>query len=343
MRSLKSALLKRLFRRGHSHGPHERFESGGGRIDTYSTDKKLEEEYRKTHAWLFDDPPAISFNKALPPILIYQMGKVGSTSIRYTLENSRLPNPIYHVHQLDYGGIDWTTKHYIEHMERSLKDASLTEQTRTYAVLYAKYVLRRYESHRLLREKIDGCLGDMPWKIITLVRDPIMREVSNFFFDYYRRLDLADHSGCLLNLKTLSALKKQLIETLEPPECWVLTWFDMELKRVFGVDVYQFPFDHRRGYAIIHWKNIDVLVIKMEELTRCFSAAAFDFLGRKNMILIDKNRARQKEYYDTYRFVLDHVRLDAIFCKKVYSSKYVRHFYTPVEIKGMIGKWTGGH
>jgi len=40
-----------------------------------------------------------------PPILIYQMGKVGSTTILKSLKNAQIQNPVYHIHFLSSDGI----------------------------------------------------------------------------------------------------------------------------------------------------------------------------------------------------------------------------------------------
>ncbi len=39
--------------------------------------------------------------KQREPILVYQMGKVGSSTVVQTLEALGLPNPVLHVHTLD--------------------------------------------------------------------------------------------------------------------------------------------------------------------------------------------------------------------------------------------------
>lgn len=39
------------------------------------------------------------------PILVYQMGKVGSSTIVNTLKSSNINNPVYHIHFLSSEGI----------------------------------------------------------------------------------------------------------------------------------------------------------------------------------------------------------------------------------------------
>ena len=48
-----------------------------------------------------------------PPILIYQMGKVGSATVHETLLHANLPHPIYHIHFLSYDGIKNAEKYFL--------------------------------------------------------------------------------------------------------------------------------------------------------------------------------------------------------------------------------------
>ena len=46
------------------------------------------------------------------PIVIYQMGKVGSSSVYSSLKALKLDNPVYHVHFLTPQGINWAETIY---------------------------------------------------------------------------------------------------------------------------------------------------------------------------------------------------------------------------------------
>lgn len=47
---------------------------------------------------------SLNFRKQ-PPVLIYQMGKVGSTSIYKTLKRARIRYPIFHIHWFSKKGL----------------------------------------------------------------------------------------------------------------------------------------------------------------------------------------------------------------------------------------------
>jgi len=297
-------------------------------------------EFRGKAPWLFDDPPPVIIDKENPPILIYQMGKVGSTSIDFTLRRCHLPNPIYHVHQLTAAGIDWNIQHYRDLLIKNTPDIIRDDHTRVYNHLYFKYVLRQYRSSHALRQKIEENSDNIPWKIITLVRDPIMREISDFFFSFHRHPSLIDKKDRSLKAHCLRILKKELSGRLNNRHSWVLTWFDEEFQKVFDIDVYAFPFDHEGGYTIIESGNISLLIIQLESLSRCFTPAMSRFLDLPGLRLINQNTAQQKSYYDTYQYILQHLTLDPQLCRHVYQSKLAAHFYTPQQIRAFTQKWT---
>jgi hypothetical protein len=302
---------------------------------------ELEDQLRKEKSWLFRKPAEIIIDKNNPPVLVYQMGKVGSTSVAFTLRESDLPNPVYHLHQLSSKGIDWNIKKNGERLAANRKNRGLDDYTRGYTHFYIKYLLRQLENNKQLRKKIDENIDSVPWKIITLVRDPIMREISDFFFSFHKHPELVDKKEHLLNEASLRVLTDQLTRRFEGDHNWVLDWFDKEMKEVFGVDVYRFPFDHENGYTFIRENNISILVFKLEQLNQAFSDGIFKLLDKKGLELIKRNAAEQKFYYETHQYVLRNIKLDYDFCARIYDSPYAKHFYTGSELNSFMMKWTG--
>lgn len=111
------------------------------------------------------------------PIVIYQMGKVGSTTIVESLRRSVPERSIFHVHFLSTEGIKIEEDFYREHLSR----------------------IGAIHDHLLeswyLSEQFDKITSDEKYKIITLVREPIARNISAFS----RRLNI--------NLDTIFARK----------------------------------------------------------------------------------------------------------------------------------------
>lgn len=92
-------------------------------------------------------------------ILVYQMGKVGSSSIEHTLEARNIPS--YHIHTFD--------DHEEFHMYHNKKDVSKFFDFKNRAMY--RLVLNQRKRILQKREQI---------KIVTLIRDPIATVFSRF-------------------------------------------------------------------------------------------------------------------------------------------------------------------
>lgn len=175
-------------------------------------------------------------------VLVYQMSKVGSTSVYQALRNS-LEIPIYHTHFLSATGI--------RNAERFFREAGAAVPSNI-----------RYSA--ILRNH----LPDMRPIIITLVRDPIAREVSGFFQLGDRIFDVLEDQEPIETIIDKVSLRIEKLQDEEHSQ--VHTWFDNEIKTVFGIDVYSQPFDFEKGYAVFSNERTKVLLFRLEDLDRAF-------------------------------------------------------------------------
>lgn len=256
----------------------------------------------------------------LPPILIFQVGKVGSYAIYCALRRLKLAQPVLHVHWLSDVGIA---------REESLYGSVNALGNAKH--LIASHAIRR-RMHRNPSEK---------WTLITLVREPIGRSISTFFervpvFWPY----LLDDTGALKVEDARAKLVKQL--TSNDPELErTNTWFDTEMKGVFGIDVYEHPFDHRQGSTVIETERARVLLIRMEDINRNTSVLQ-NFLALNDPLRLEPtNVARDKPLGDGYRTIRRSLNLNKDLCIRYYSSHFARHFYTEYERSTLIEKWSG--
>jgi hypothetical protein len=184
-------------------------------------------------------------------VIVYQMGKVGSTTIYNSLQPLKNLD-VYHIHSL--------TKTRIEIVEENYKNSFRYNHTIPAHILESQY----------LRKKLDkGLEGKKKWKVVTLVRDPIARNISSFF------QILEEYVGHNYQTKIKSMKVEDIIEELmelflynykgEKP----LIWFDIELKSAFGIDIYSREFSKSNGYEIYEAESADVLLIKLENLNEC--------------------------------------------------------------------------
>jgi hypothetical protein len=249
------------------------------------------------------------------PILVYQMGKVGSKTIKASLDQLELHN--VHVHVLS---------------ERNLHVAAAC---RRQGPAHPKLMRARQ-----LRAAIAGTHGLQRWKVITLVREPVARAISGVFQNSSRTMpelatcsdEDAFHKVCQRILHDCRRFNEE-----QDHAC---TWFDLEMKGIFGLNVYAHRFDKAAGYEIYAAEKADVLLMRLESLAECCEAAFSRFLGIADFRLVNANRGCEKPYRDLYRRVLDTLAIPAACLEKIYASRYARHFYTGEEIRSLRNRWS---
>ena len=250
------------------------------------------------------------------PVLIFQMGKVGSTTIAASLENHGIP--ARHMHTLSWAGIQ-----HAENLFRSGPDKALPSWIRHY---------------RGIRTHIDRLGSRAQWKIITLVRDPFRRYLSDLFQNLDRflpGLEKAAADPLAILRKHIENYLMRFDEKSDPACCW----FDKELQGVFGVDLLACPFNTAKGYQRYQTKHADILMIRLEDLDSCAAEAMADFLAIDTFQLADSNVSATKPYAALYRRLHDELRFERSLLDRFYSSRVAQHFYTASEIEAFKAKW----
>ena len=259
------------------------------------------------------------------PILVYQMGKVASQTVVETLDQAGIASPVFHLHVLDDQAIADDERRRRAHWTR---DGTVNH------LWTSQHVKRR------LASEPQGM-----WRIVTLVRDPIARNVSMFFqvthrwiaADEQRRSYRTDPSSFL------DELRRRFLEDFDGHDFPDL-WFDAELGRFFGIDVYESPFPTSRGYALYENERARVLVIRVEDLRACAGDAFKTFFGIDiGETLQEANIADNKHYADVYRQFVESVELPLPYIARMYDSRYARHFYTEDELDAFRRRWIRSH
>lgn len=256
------------------------------------------------------------------PVLVYQMGKVGSSGIYNSLQTAHVES--IHIHYfLPWNNVipEYEYESYLENMQQIIQQ----------------------------KEKI---------KIITLLRDPAARDISAVFqslsnpsVGMYNLLseklidsiiEIMDkeynHMDSDMKISGLNNvfLKRDCSDKKEKAS--VYAWFDMELKEVFGIDVYAYPFDKEKGYSIIKQDNIECLVIKLEKLNACYDIIG-EFVGKKGIMLQGDNVGENKPYGYLYKEVKKKISIPEDILDYYYGGKEIRHFYSEEEIEQFKNKW----
>ena len=252
------------------------------------------------------------------PLLVYQMGKVGSNTILHSLKRLELERPIFHVHHLTYQGVKRVMK---EQCERIKGDKEL-------------YLF--YEKQRYLSEYVHKKKQKKHWYVVTLVGDPIARNIASFFYEIERFVPngTKEIKRRALSVESLLHFFMEKFYHLEP-----INWFDSELKEVFGIDVFKGDFPKKRGYKIVKGDMADALVLKLECLNGIAEDAFYNFLHIHDLKLTNVNTAKEQYYYSVYCEFRDQVKFPAEYLDSLYDTKFMRHFYSREEIERFKERW----
>jgi len=159
---------------------------------------------------------------------------------------------------------------------------------------------------------------------ITMVRDPVARNISQFFETR------ADHIRSALDPIYLFLSSFKHYE--------VLTWFDDWLLPILGVDVYKEPFVRTKG-----WKTYgNLLVIKTEVLSGGLADALREFTGDYDYVVDHRAKGIEKFHAsvgDKYDGFLKSARFSTDFLNTLYDTKHTKHFYTQRQIEALVKRW----
>jgi hypothetical protein len=237
-----------------------------------------------------------------PRVFVYQVGKVGSKTILHSLFAQNID--AFHVHILVQKWTNW-------------------KANRDFKGSYAELVQQTVGS----REKI---------KIISLMRDPVSRNMAAFFqnLDYFIPNAIATYDSGQVDAAQLV----QMFFEQYPHEVPFIWWQD-ELNAVFGIDIFAQPFDRERGYSLYENEHVELLLIKLESLNDCFSNAVHDFFGLENVPLVHENVGDNKEYSHIYKAFKEQIVFSDEYLDKMYASPVTTYFYKEAEIAKLRAKW----
>jgi hypothetical protein len=239
-------------------------------------------------------------------IFIYQMGKVGSTSLELALPNAVHVHAFYsknHTCPVRLKGLaKFGFKHFIYRVEQEL----------------LALLLRRAFKSRTHT------------KIITLVRDPQARNISMFFHDLDAYL-FAAHTNCLNTREAPLPTRCQNADVLvdifnqEFDHQYALNWFDEEFIPMTGIDVYCQAFNKEDGFTFLENDKTSVLCIRTDKLSTCTEQIK-QFTG-ENIELQYENKAEGKWYESIYRHFKSAYEYEPDLLAKQKTSKFYKHFF----------------
>ncbi len=258
-------------------------------------------------------------------ILVYQMGKVASTSLYKTLKKLQLDASIYHLHVLQPSSIDRVMQSY---KRRFLHTPRIDEH-----IIHSQYLRRALnKGFETLNPK---------WKIITLVRDPIARNISEFFQRLPHEsgfVSIEDEKNIDLSVQSLIQNYFQIYNNKPHP----FNWLDLELRAVFDIDIPLCDFPKANGFKIYTYDHVDVLLIKLEKLNECVNEALVEFLNLKRdkeINLVKANESSQKKQGELYTRFKKLIEFSPEYLDKMYKQKQLEEIYSEVEIEHFYRRW----
>lgn len=248
-----------------------------------------------------------------PQVWVYQNGKVGSSSVSKSLQYVGIEN--LHVHRLFFKN-DILKSLILGPDEVKGRNGLYCDQSQK----YLSY-LREEVKHK---------------KIITLVRDPIAVDLSTVF-QWFGEED-ADRYFAEQMAKKVSFLQSvtQLMERIQNR---LFDWFDEELYQLCGINVFDYPFDRKKGYTIIKENGTEILLLKMEKMSQATNMIK-EFICNDRFEVVNENIGYEKEYSHIYRSVKKDLVLTDKYIDFYYDGNAkVDHFYSENEKNYMRDKW----
>lgn len=244
------------------------------------------------------------------PVLIFSIGKVGTTSVAASIETAT-GRPVIKAHGLSDEGL----------RIRLERESELTDRPRG---IWANQWLRRDLALRRRHR----------WQIISGVRDPVAIAASAYF--YNRRMHLAAGQTVPVADDDVAGHARgveSIIEHFTHHE----DWFRDEMQTVTGIDVFAEPFSTDDGHARYSLGRFSLLTLRQEDLRRVGPSALGEFLGLDGSCeLPERNMGVEDPVYARFR---TERQLDRSVVEASYATRFAQHFYAPDELERMAAKW----
>jgi hypothetical protein len=237
------------------------------------------------------------------PVLVFSLGKVGTTSLARTVQDTG--RETLHCHRLV--------------ADRPPDPRWPTGRGRPYPEWRGEL------ASRLLRT------GE--WDIVCGVRDPVARAVSTLFQIGGAWEVERDEA------RAVEVLTQSLVDLFASGRAG-LDWFDAQLRPVTGIDVYGERFEAEVGWRIYVRDRFRVLVVRFEDIGRVAAPAMAAHLQLPEVpVLAHRNQGEAKPYAELYDRFKRTAVLPARLLDEVYESALARHFYTEAERRAFRSRW----
>jgi len=172
--------------------------------------------------------------------------------------------------------------------------------------------------------------------VISMVREPVGRNVSAFFHDMARTLSATGEGYS-------QAIVDEFLMVWDGHDV-PLAWHSEVFQPETGIDVYAKTFNRRRGWSIYEGGGRRILVIRTEDMDARLLEAMAALLEQALPLTEVEHRAQDLErphgVGDLYREFMEKAVMPGAYLDRVYGSKYAKHFYYAKEIGAFRKFWS---
>jgi hypothetical protein len=257
-------------------------------------------------------------------LLILQMPKTGSQTVEASLQSCGLPHRIIRCHYVSV-----------------VRQAEFRRSIRAHQGLVEWAQLARDQMEQMFtlraatrwRRLLRGVGFKLPkLELSTGVRDAIGVALSSLF---------ENHSYFVPTPRLLTPARCRDLLLYPGMLSSIEDWFDVELKPLTGINIYDQPFPRRKGYAVYETRTVRLLLYRIEALGQ-LPAMIREFLGCDIPQIFKRNLGESKSYAETYFHAKNNLSLPVDFVHARCTHKFAQHFYTPREISRLFQQWTRG-
>jgi hypothetical protein len=284
-------------------------------------------------------------------LLVHTMGKVGTSTIFKSLDlalnaKRQVSRKLGAPHSTRIWHLHWITEDRLReneefHFDRALMCKTTHEESRFYPrdVWHGQYLSGVIQERNRNGEKVS---------IVTLVRDPVARDISSFFEAielFHSPVELKRLEAVAGSADAFPILEKRFLELYVDDASGTrvdadpTSWLTEQIEKPFGIDLLGSSFETSKGWRVYESDCAEVLLLRMEDIGSCGPEALSSFLGIENIEILSRNVTAEKKYAADYQEFKNRIRLPRKYLDKMYNSRMARKFYSNSELAKFRERW----
>ncbi|MEX0290290.1 MAG: putative capsular polysaccharide synthesis family protein [Flavobacteriaceae bacterium] len=262
----------------------------------------------KDRAVLFSESYMLTSPGSETPILVFTMAKAASTSVYRSLKHHGRKQ-VFHIHSLDESEIS-------AGVAKCLKNGIYPGRRSPVGLINRKIVSKR-----------------RPFKIISLYRNPIDRNISAFFdaFELFLGVPAQNYPG------SLEELEKAFHDNIS--HTYAIDWYGKQFFEGTAINVYELPFNSDEEFTVFKKGHIEVLLMHSEIPNPKKEALIGDFCDIKDFNIIDANITAESNGGKLYKDFRNHIRYTEGYLNSLLDSPYMNHFFSEGYKERLFKTW----